>query len=239
MNLSEVKWDFEASGTWPWPIKLLCTLVTCALVAGAGVYYFTLDQLSDLEKVEHKEIELRKSFSEKQKKAVNLPDYKSQLEQIEVALQEMIKQLPTEEEVASLLVDISQTGLASGLEFRLFKPGAPVPKDFYSELPINIQVVGRYEELGLFVSGLASLPRIVTVHDVTIEPEQKSSKSKSKGKSKGNSKGKESEKTEVALPGAMMVMDAVVKTYNESLTPVKTKEKKGKKNKRGKKNEPK
>ena len=81
--------------------------------------------------------------------------------------------MPTEEEVASLLVDISQTGLASGLQFRLFKPEASIIKDFYSELPINVQVIGKYEELGLFVSGLASLPRIVTLHDVKITPEGK------------------------------------------------------------------
>jgi type IV pilus assembly protein PilO len=93
--------------------------------------------------------------------------------------------------VASLLVDISQTGLASGLEFRLFQPGAPIAKDFYSELPITIQVVGKYEELSLFVSGLASLPRIVTVHDVKITPVGKT----------------DAEDT--------MVMDATVKTYNE------------------------
>jgi len=97
--------------------------------------------------------------------------------------------MPTEEEVASLLVDISQTGLASGLEFKLFKPDAPIVKDFYSELPISIQVVGSYEELGLFVSGLASLPRIVTLHDVNIIHEGKD--------------------------GALL-MSAVIKTYNES-----------------------
>ena len=225
MNLSEVKWDIESSGTWPWPVKLLCILLICTLVGGAGVYYFTLDDLAMLDKVEQKEMQLRQSFAEKQKKAVNLPDYKKQLDQIEISLQEMIKQLPTEEEVASLLIDISQTGLASGLEFRLFKPGAPIPRDFYSELPINIQVVGRYEELGLFVSGLASLPRIVTVHDVTIVPEktQTSSRSKSRGKKGGNV-----EISPLVLPGAMMVMDAVVKTYNESLITAKTTDKKKK-----------
>lgn len=225
MNLSEVKWDIESSGTWPWPVKFLCILSMCTLVGGAGVYYFTLDDLAMLDKVEQKEMQLRQSFVEKQKKAVNLPDYKKQLYQIEVSLQEMIKQLPTEEEVASLLIDISQTGLASGLEFRLFKPGAPVPRDFYSELPINIQVVGRYEELGLFVSGLASLPRIVTVHDVTIVPEktQTSPKNKSRGK-----KGSNVESSPLVLPGAMMVMDAVVKTYNESLITAKASDKKKK-----------
>ena len=131
---------------------------------------------------------LKREFEAKQKKAVNFQDYQDQLTQIEASLDEMIRQMPTEEEVASLLVDISQTGLASGLEFKLFKPDAPIAKDFYSELPISIQVIGKYEELGLFVSGLASLPRIVTIHDVNITPEGKD--------------------------GAML-MSAVVKTYNE------------------------
>ncbi|MGR9088625.1 MAG: type 4a pilus biogenesis protein PilO [Gammaproteobacteria bacterium] len=199
MNLSEINWDFEASGTWPWPIKCLFILVLCLLVAGGSVYYFTLDQLTELESIEQKEVELKNSFAIKQKKANNLPDYVKQLDQIEVSLQEMIKQLPTKEEVASLLIDISQTGLASGLEFRLFKPGAPIPKDFYSELPIDIQVVGRYEELGLFVSGLASLPRIVTIHNVQIVP------------------GMDKKGAKVSTKDEVMVMDAVVKTYNESV----------------------
>jgi len=202
MNLSEINWDIEASGTWPRPVKLAVIVILCVIVAGASVYYFTLDQLAELEKIEKQELALKNSFVIKQKKAVNLPDYKKQLEQIEASLAEMIKQMPTEEEVASLLVDISQTGLASGLEFRLFKPGAPVRKDFYSELPINIKVIGRYEELGLFVSGLASLPRIVTIHDVNIVPE--------------TTKGKQAQ---VKVKTGVMVMDAVVKTYNESLAP--------------------
>jgi type IV pilus assembly protein PilO len=100
----------------------------------------------------------------------------------------MIRQMPTKAEVASLLVDISQTGLASGLEFRLFKPSQPIKRDFYYELPIDIQVIGKYEELGLFVSGLSSLPRIVTVHNVKISPMAKSD---------------------------TMVMNTTVKTYNE------------------------
>jgi type IV pilus assembly protein PilO len=192
MNLSEINWDFEASGTWPQPVKAGVILILCLLVMGGGYYYDTMDQLDQLEGLELKEAELKTTFANKQKKAVNLSEYVKQLEQIQDALGEMIKQMPTEEEVASLLVDISQTGLASGLEFRLFKPAPPVKKDFYSELPIDIQVIGHYEELGLFVSGLASLPRIVTVHNVVISPMEKSG-------------------------DQMMVMNAVVKTYKEDV----------------------
>jgi type IV pilus assembly protein PilO len=188
MNLSEINWDFNEAGTWPLPIKAAMMVLVCVMVGGGGFYFDTQNQLANLDSAKQKEQELRRDFEAKQKKAVNFQDYKDQLTQIETSLDEMIRQMPTEEEVASLLVDISQTGLASGLEFKLFKPDAPVVKDFYSELPISIQVIGKFEELGLFVSGLASLPRIVTIHDVNITPE-----------------GKE---------GALL-MSAVIKTYNE------------------------
>lgn len=192
MNLSEINWDPNAAGTWPLAVKASIILIICLSVAGSGVYLDTLDQLEELKTVEKKEEEFKLSFEAKQAKAGNFHDYQDQLTQIEASLDEMIRQMPTEAEVASLLVDISQTGLASGLEFKLFKPEAPVLKEFYSELPIKIQVKGKYEELGLFVSGLASLPRIVTVHDVRILPETLSG-----GKN-------------VAL-----IMDATIKTYNE------------------------
>jgi type IV pilus assembly protein PilO len=193
MNLSEINWDINASGTWPLPVKALVISIVCAVLAGAWVYMDTLGQLEELGAVEKKELDLKTEFEDKQRKSANLQDYRDQLAQIETSLAIMIKQMPTQEEVASLLVDISQTGLASGLEFRLFQPGSPIARDFYSELPINIQVIGKYEELSLFVSGLAALPRIVTVHDVKITPI---------GKGKADAED-------------TMVMDAIVKTYNE------------------------
>lgn len=197
MNLSEINWDFNAAGSWPLPLKIATIALVSIMVAGAGYYYITLDQLAAWEKLEQQEQELKKTFATKQNKAVNLPDYREQLKQIEASLGEMIKQMPTKAEVANLLIDISQTGLASGLEFRLFKPAGKVRKDFYSELPINIIVIGEYEELGLFVSGLASLPRIVTVHNVSILP-----------------------------TGSLLTMRAVIKTYNEEAGGTKKKKKK-------------
>ncbi|MDD1633445.1 MAG: type 4a pilus biogenesis protein PilO [Methylococcaceae bacterium] len=206
MNLSEINWNFNAAGTWPLPVKAAMMLFVCAAVVGGGIYYDTLDQLKTLASAEQTEQTLKNEFETKQKKAAKFQDYKDQLTQIEASLAEMIRQMPTKEEVASLLVDISQTGLASGLKFKLFKPETTIPKDFYSELPINIEVLGKYQELGLFVSGLASLPRIVTIHDVNITP--------------------------VNNDGSML-MNVVVKTYNESThVPSVTKETK---KKRGKK----
>lgn len=188
MNLSEINWDINAAGAWPFSVKVAATLLVCVAVEAGGIYFDTLGQLESLAGAEQKEQTLKREFEDKQKKAVKLQDYQDQLAQIETSLEEMIRQMPTEEELASLLVDISQTGLASGLEFKLFKPDAPIVKDFYSELPISIQVTGKFEELGLFVSGLASLPRIVTLHDVNITPLGKD---------------------------GPLLMSAVIKTYNE------------------------
>ncbi|UOA07544.1 type 4a pilus biogenesis protein PilO [Methylobacter sp. S3L5C] len=188
MNLSEIDWEIKALATSTLPVKAAILLFVCSVVIGIGIYFDTLEQLTRLKSAEQKELTFKREFEDKQKKAVNLQDYQDQLTQIETSLDEMIRQMPTEDELASLLIDISQTGLASGLQFKLFKPEAPILKDFYSELPIKIQVTGKYEELGLFVSGLASLPRIVTLHDVNIVPE-----------------GKDGD----------LLMSAVVKTYNE------------------------
>lgn len=201
MNLSEINWDIEASGTWPAPVKASVLAIICLSMAGAWFYFDTLGQLNTLEAAQKSEADLKRDFEKKQSQAINLQDYEYQLTQIEAELYEMIRQMPTKEEVASLLIDISQMGLANGLEFRLFKPLPAVAKDFYSELPINIEVIGRYDALGSFVSGLAALPRIVTVHDVQITPVE------SKGK---DNKGNQTTKTD------NLVMKAAIKTYNES-----------------------
>lgn len=170
MNLSEVNWELSAAGTWPLPVKSAITVLVCIIVVGAWIYVDTMDQLDGLKQVESKEQELRSSFEIKQTKAANLEEYKQQLSEMEDSLGEMLRQLPNRSEVANLLVDVSQTGLASGLEFELFRPQPEIKKDFYAELPIDINVVGTFKELGLFISGLAELPRIVTVHNIGLQP---------------------------------------------------------------------
>ncbi len=161
--------DFSNIGEWPGFVKAFVVLLLCAGVAGAWYYYDTREQLDRLQGVEKTEVTLRAEFESKQQKAANLDAYRQQLEEMKESFGAMLRQLPDKTEVAALLVDVSQTGLASGLEFELFQPAEEQTKDFYAELPIQVRVTGRYHDFGRFISGLAGLPRIVTIHDVGID----------------------------------------------------------------------
>jgi type IV pilus assembly protein PilO len=170
MDLSQLnELDIRNIASWPLPARVLVIAIIFAGVLGLGYWLDTKDQGMRLEKAEQKEQELRQAFEVKAKKAANLQAYEQQLEEMRESFGAMLRQLPNKTEVAELLVDISQTGLASGLEFELFKPQSEIPKEFYAELPISIRVKGDYHEFGNFISGVAALPRIVTVHDVAIE----------------------------------------------------------------------
>lgn len=163
--------DPDNIGNWPILVRGLIILACSVLVLG-GVYYFdTQYQLEDLQKQKDEEIQLKATFEKKQSKAASLDAYKAQMKEMEDSFGTMLRQLPSKTEVADLLVDITQTGLASGLEFNLFQPKPEIPKEFYAELPIEIDVKGDYHELGQFVSGIAALPRIVTIHDINIKHE--------------------------------------------------------------------
>lgn len=173
MDLSDFNdLSFDNVGEWPVLIKLLAVLALCAAIAGAGYWYLVKDEYLALEKVEKTEQDLRAELVRKQAKAVNLEAYREQLKEMQDSFGAMLRQLPDRTEVAALLVDVSQTGLAAGLEFELFQPLPEIKQDFYAELPIKIRVVGDYHEFGEFVSGLAALPRIVTVHDVKISKQK-------------------------------------------------------------------
>jgi len=190
VNLQELnELDLSNVGDWPVLIKAILVLILCIAI-GAGWYYLnTQDQIASLKKVEKKEQQLRTTFEQRQAKAANLEKYKKQLEEMKQSFGAMLRQLPDRTEVAELLVDVSQTGLAAGLEFQLFDPQGENRKEFYAELPIKITVKGDYHQFGTFISGLAMLPRIVTIHDINIA-------------SKGSND---------ATGG--LAMDAVVKTY--------------------------
>jgi type IV pilus assembly protein PilO len=170
MNFEDLnELDLNNVGIWPTPVKIVAVVLVAIVVMIAGYYFVIEDQLTELDKVERSELDLRKEFESKQSKASNLDAYRQQLEEMKQSFGTMLRQLPDKTEVAELLVDVSQTGLAAGLEFELFRPLDEIPKDFYAELPIQIVVNGEYHEFGDFISGLAALPRIVTIHDVDIQ----------------------------------------------------------------------
>ncbi|MES9855645.1 MAG: type 4a pilus biogenesis protein PilO [Sedimenticola sp.] len=179
MNLEELNdLDFSNMGVWPAPVKAIIILLLCAVVAVGWYYWDTEAQLAEREKVVKDEAGLRTQFTAKQAKAVNLEKYKKQLEEMKQSFGTMLRQLPNKTEVADLLVDVSQTGLAAGLEFELFDPQGEAQREFYAELPIKIKVHGNYHEFGEFISGIAALPRIVTVHDVVVVSNSRAAKDK-------------------------------------------------------------
>ncbi|HEU4529949.1 MAG TPA: type 4a pilus biogenesis protein PilO [Steroidobacteraceae bacterium] len=166
--------DRRDIGRWPLPFRLMLAGLIFLVVTGFLIWYFVWNQQRpELLKAEQKEVELRQTFDAKQRKAANLEQYKVQLAEMERTFGAMLRQLPGKTEVPSLLVDISQTGLAAGLEEKLFQPANEVRRDFYAELPIRIRLTGNYHELGTFVSGIAALPRIVTLHNIEVRPESK------------------------------------------------------------------
>ena len=178
MNLVEELQSLDANdvGRWPLAFRVAVILIVFVLVTGLGVYFFIIkDKAPQLERERAEEIDLRLTFENKQDKAANYQAYEDQLEEIKESFGTMLRQLPGETEIPSLIVDISQTGLAAGLQEKLFVPQPEIPRDFYAEQPINIRLTGSYHEIGNFVSGIAALPRIVTLHDINITPEDRES----------------------------------------------------------------
>lgn len=176
MDLSEIRLDeldiddLKKIGTAPLPIKIGIIVILCALLAVAGYFLDTTKQQDELDKFAAEEQTLRTIFSAKQAKAANLEAYKQQLDEMRTSFGTLLRQLPNETEIETLLTDISQTGISAGLEIDYFKPEGLRPKEFYSEYPIKLKVTGRYHEFAEFISGVAALPRIVTVQDIEIKP---------------------------------------------------------------------
>jgi type IV pilus assembly protein PilO len=178
MNLVEELQSLDANdvGRWPLLFRAAVIVIVFVLVTGLGIYWFIIeDKAPQLERERGIEQELRVTFENKQQKAANYEEYREQLAQIQQSFGTMLRQLPGETEIPSLIVDISQTGLAAGLQEKLFVPQPEIPKDFYAEKPIQIRLTGSYHEIGNFVSGIAALPRIVTLHDINITPEDRES----------------------------------------------------------------
>ncbi len=188
--------DRNNVGGWAPSIKLFFTAAVFGVVLLLGWYFFVGSQQDELNSLTGKEDQLKTEFSTKQAKSVNLEALQTQLSEMKDMLRQLLRQLPSKTEMPELLVDISQTALSAGLESDLFQPGPEVPKDFYAERPITLRLTGSYHQFGTFISGVASLPRVVilTLHDVSLTP-------KNPGKDgKGSASGQ-------------LVLQGTVKTY--------------------------
>ena len=170
INLSDI--DFKASGSWPKELKYsVCISVIFLILLGAW-FFMIKDKRDEMLRLELEEAALRVDFENKQVRASNLEPLKQQLVQMELILQQMLRQLPSKNEMPDLIVDVSQQALQSGITNELFQPGPETPRDFYAEKPISIRMVGNYHQFGAFMSGVASLPRVVimTMHDISLKP---------------------------------------------------------------------
>jgi len=172
MTLDDVRrLDPRDIGSWPVVPKLGALLVLLLLIVFAGYWFDWRNQLEELAQARNKEQELRTSFLDKQKQAVNLEAYRKQLAEIEESFGEMLKQLPNKSEMEALLTDINQAGLGRGLQFELFRPAQRESmSEFYAELPITIKLTGKYHDIGAFASDVSQLSRIVTLNDIALVP---------------------------------------------------------------------
>jgi len=190
MTLDELRrLDPKQIGSWPILPKLAVLLLLLLIIIGASYWFDWQDQIAHMDKEEQKEVQLRATFTEKKRVAVNLDAYRKQLDDIEKQFGALLKQLPGKSEMDALLTDINQAGLGRGLQFELFKPAAGESvRDFYAELPISIKISGSYHDMGAFASDIGKLSRIVTLNDIAISP---------------TAPGK----------GGGLIMDAVARTY--------------------------
>jgi type IV pilus assembly protein PilO len=169
-KLKEMKdLDFDQIAFWPFEVKTVFASFVAIVVLAAGYYFIVSDKLPLWEQAQQKEQELKLTYEAKYRIAVNLKAYEEQLAQLQEDFSSMLKSLPSSNETPGLLDDITLVGTSAGLTFRLLNWQQEVPKEFYTELPIQIEVVGNYHEFGQFMSDIASLPRIVTVHDLEME----------------------------------------------------------------------
>jgi type IV pilus assembly protein PilO len=164
--------DRNNIGGWPQSVKVFFAALIVILILFFGWYLKISTQQDELNSAQQKEVTLKKEFSDKQAKVVNLAAYRKQLDDMKEMLQTMLRQLPSKTEMPDLLNDITQAALAAGIETELFQPGPEAMKDFYAEKPIQLKMLGTYHQFGAFISNVASLPRVVilTMHDVSLRP---------------------------------------------------------------------
>ena len=186
MNFEELQHHLEPEniGSSPLSVRMGVIIILCSIIIGAGLWYDTQNQLLELEKHEKKELALKDDFKIKAKQAAKLELYKEQLAEMNATFGALLRQLPEKTDVESLLVDVSQTGLAAGLEVNKFKPSEEEKKGFYAELPIALEVIGSFHQMATFISGIAALPRIVTISNMKLELAKKDANDKTKSDDK-------------------------------------------------------
>ncbi len=162
--------DLKRIGSAPIAARVLVLTLVLAAIIGAGIWLLIQPKFNDLKRVELKENGLRQVFDTEQAKAANRDAYLEQLGEMKKTFNVMLRQLPNQTDIESLLIDLSQTSVAAGLEVEYFKPDKEVAREFYMEYPIKIRVTGNYHQFGTFISGLAALPRIVTLNNIAIVP---------------------------------------------------------------------
>jgi type IV pilus assembly protein PilO len=162
--------DPKNMGSWPLPLRILVLIGVFAVVLIAGYYFLIAEQVNNRSGLLDQETKLKAEFESKALQAANLDTYQKQLDDMQTSFGAMLKQLPGKTELPSILQDISQAVQVDGLKQDLFRPGPEATKDFYAEKPIDLQVDGGYHDFGKFVSDVAALPRIVTLHNITIKP---------------------------------------------------------------------
>lgn len=171
MNISDLNnLDLRDVVSAPAPVRALLVVLLFAAIVALGWYLIWSDGFGQLDTAKQEEVTLRDAYTSKKTQAYHYETYKRRLAEIEQSLASMLRQLPNRSEMDALLTDINQVGVSKGLEFDLFRPGAETPAEFYATLPVNIRVVGSYPDIGGFVNDLAKLPRIVTVHDISLVP---------------------------------------------------------------------
>ncbi|MCX7544673.1 type IV pilus inner membrane component PilO [Marinicella gelatinilytica] len=164
--------DYSNPGGWSKSIKIGAVVLVAVVILAAGYWFSIKAKQENLKSLQRTEVDLKNTYEVKYQKAAQLEAYEAQLKEMEIILQSMLRQLPSKNEMSDLIVDVSQTALASGIENELFEPGAETLKGFYAEKPITLRMKGNYHQFGNFVSGVASLPRVVilTMHDISLKP---------------------------------------------------------------------
>tara|TARA_R110001592_G_scaffold86031_4_gene254074 strand:+ start:22967 stop:23632 length:666 start_codon:yes stop_codon:yes gene_type:complete len=160
--------DFNNAGSWPVPVKAIVNIVLFSALVFGGYWFFIKDQYTQLDRFANEEVSLKEQYESRAFKVANLDAFREQMLEMQKSFGTLLKQLPAKTEVPGLLEDITNTGLGSGLEIKSIQLKPEVSKEFYVELPMEIEVTGTYHDIAAFVSGVASLPRIVTLHDLKI-----------------------------------------------------------------------